>query len=238
MQYTACRERIIGRREKRGSTPLCLLRADARTARIETAPVTSSPLSLASVLRSFELLPPPCLAYPRSIHCARACMLLSTADVDQASRVYHACLPPSARQPLRSSAPAAPSLRRLRRDALSAPPPSLLAPSPRACAGCAIVAPAALSSWTAGAALRHDGQDGSPSDSTVASGTPSPCSPPGPRRIQVRCRLSSQPPMPPRARASRAPQAASDCAAVRSQRHRFLSTRCHCAAALLQSPAP
>ena len=40
--------------------------------------------------------------------------------------------------------------------------------------------------------------------------------PPGPRRIQVRCRLSSQPPMPPRARASRAPKTAPGCAAARS----------------------
>jgi hypothetical protein len=43
--------------------------------------------------------------------------------------------------------------------------------------------------------------------------------PPGPRRIQVHRCLSSQPPMPPRARASRA-FAAPSCAAVRSQRHR------------------
>ena len=55
MQCTAHRKRIIGRREKSGSTPLRPLRADARTARLETAPVTSSPLSLASVLRSLDL---------------------------------------------------------------------------------------------------------------------------------------------------------------------------------------
>ena len=42
MQYTAHRERIKDKREKSGSTPLRLLRADARTARIETAPVTVS----------------------------------------------------------------------------------------------------------------------------------------------------------------------------------------------------
>ena len=71
MHCAAYRKRIIGIREKSGSTPLHLLHADARTARLETAPVTSSPLSLASVLRSSELLPTPGLAFhPISIRCA------------------------------------------------------------------------------------------------------------------------------------------------------------------------
>jgi hypothetical protein len=84
-------------REKRGSTPLRLLHADTRTARRETAPVTSSPLILALVLQS-------CMVQrPRSL------TSLFLLDLLAALLGVHA--------------PAAPSSRQLRRGAPRAPPP-------------------------------------------------------------------------------------------------------------------
>lgn len=65
---------IMGIREESCSTQPCLLHADARTARIEAAPVTSSPLSLASVLRSIALLVRPSVSSDSVLAPAAPCL--------------------------------------------------------------------------------------------------------------------------------------------------------------------
>ncbi len=146
---------MIGIREKRGSTPLRLLHADTRTARRETAPVTSSPLSLALVLQSASIQPASIPSPGTSVQ--------TPACVHVSARIFDPC------------------------------------------ASRAIVTPAAPSSWAvdAGPASRWSGWG---CHQSVPSRTQRHLRvrPPRPRRIQVRCRLSSQPPMLPRARASRA----------------------------------
>ena len=79
--YHTQRERIAGMQGKIGSKPICTLHTHGRTARIETAPVTSSPLNPALVLQSclthsipfllvltFRL---PCCSYVLVLECSR-----------------------------------------------------------------------------------------------------------------------------------------------------------------------